>query len=245
MDDEEEGDPIGESNNSRGRLLAQLIEAVTMEPLRIVNSFSHYLEESPNFIPSNLFLSAQSNNAASIAPLESSSGVIDDYMTANDGGPLLIDDSHHHQFNQNHESTWSQLMSTLFYKHKPVSLTPETNQQLINDTTSHLGTTMTQHQYQDIKFDINWSSFILACILIMLMLSTAIGNLFVIMAIVVEKNLRTIGNYLVLSLAIADLLVACLVMPLAGIYQILDKWTLGVLLCDIWTSADVFCCTGK
>jgi len=95
------------------------------------------------------------------------------------------------------------------------------------------------------KFDINWSNFLLASILIMLMLTTAVGNLFVIVAILIERNLRTIGNYLVLSLAIADLLVACLVMPLAGIYQILERWTLGILLCDIWTSADVFCCTGK
>lgn len=95
------------------------------------------------------------------------------------------------------------------------------------------------------KFDINWSNSLLALILIMLMLTTAVGNLFVIVAILIERNLRTIGNYLVLSLAIADLLVALLVMPLAAISQILQRWTLGVLLCDIWTSADVFCCTGR
>lgn len=114
---------------------------------------------------------------------------------------------------QREESTWSQLITALFY--------------------------------QSDEFDINWFNFILALILIMLMLTTAIGNLFVIVAILIERNLRTIGNYLVLSLAIADLLVACLVMPLAGIYQILQSWTLGVALCDVWTSADVFCCTGK
>lgn len=111
------------------------------------------------------------------------------------------------------QSTWSLLLSALFYKVD--------------------------------EFDINWSNFILALILVMLMLTTAVGNLFVIVAILIERNLRTIGNYLVLSLAIADLLVALLVMPLAGIYQILERWTLGVLLCDIWTSADVFCCTGE
>lgn len=110
-------------------------------------------------------------------------------------------------------TTWSLLLSALFYKLD--------------------------------SFDVNWSNFILAIILVMLMLTTAVGNLFVIVAILIERNLRTIGNYLVLSLAIADLLVACLVMPLAGIYQILERWTLGILLCDIWTSADVFCCTGK
>jgi len=120
------------------------------------------------------------------------------------------------ELNQLEQSTWSLLMSALFFYKAPEN-----------------------------QLEINWANFLLALVLIMLMLTTAIGNLFVIVAIVIERNLRTIGNYLVLSLAIADLLVACLVMPLAGIYQILDRWTLGILLCDIWTSADVFCCTGK
>lgn len=102
-----------------------------------------------------------------------------------------------------------------------------------------------QQDFADQVVHLNWPNIILALVLVMLMLSTAIGNLFVIVAILIERNLRTIGNYLVLSLAIADLLVALLVMPPAGIYRILERWTLGVLLCDIWTSADVFCCTGK
>lgn len=92
---------------------------------------------------------------------------------------------------------------------------------------------------------INWPKLLLAIFFLLIMLSTAIGNLFVIFAILLERNLRTVGNYLVLSLAIADLLVACLVMPLASIYKVLDTWTLGIGLCDVWTSADVFCCTGE
>lgn len=118
-------------------------------------------------------------------------------------------------FNSQQSSTWSLIIAALLYSNGAQQL------------------------------DISWPNSLLAMILVMLMLTTAVGNLFVIVAILIERNLRTIGNYLVLSLAIADLLVACLVMPLAGIYQILDRWTLGVLLCDIWTSTDVFCCTGK
>lgn len=99
--------------------------------------------------------------------------------------------------------------------------------------------------YKSDTFDTNWMNVFLAAAIIVLFSATVIGNSFVIMAILIERNLRTIGNYLVLSLAIADLLVALLVMPMAGIYQILDRWTLGVFYCEIWTSADVFCCTGK
>lgn len=53
------------------------------------------------------------------------------------------------------------------------------------------------------------------------------------------------ANYLILSLAVADLLVACLVMPLGAVYQVTGKWLLGPELCDMWTSSDVLCCTAS
>ncbi|XP_013771884.1 5-hydroxytryptamine receptor 2B-like [Limulus polyphemus] len=82
-------------------------------------------------------------------------------------------------------------------------------------------------------------------ILSLLILATILGNVFVIAAILVEKNLRAVGNYLVLSLALTDLLVACLVMPLGAVYEISQEWLLGPLLCDLWTSCDVLCCTAS
>lgn len=41
-----------------------------------------------------------------------------------------------------------------------------------------------------------------------------------IVAVFIEKNLRNVANYLVVSLAVADLMVACLVMPLGAIYEV-------------------------
>ncbi|XP_028902218.2 5-hydroxytryptamine receptor 2B isoform X2 [Zeugodacus cucurbitae] len=87
---------------------------------------------------------------------------------------------------------------------------------------------------------------IVMCIVLgLLIFVTIIGNVFVIAAIILERNLQNMGNYLVVSLAVADLLVACLVMPLGAVYEISEGWILGPELCDIWTSCDVLCCTAS
>ena len=51
-----------------------------------------------------------------------------------------------------------------------------------------------------------------------------VGNIFVIAAIILERNLQSVANYLILSLAVADLLVAVLVMPLGAVYQVSFYW---------------------
>ncbi|XP_048518876.1 5-hydroxytryptamine receptor [Dendroctonus ponderosae] len=43
----------------------------------------------------------------------------------------------------------------------------------------------------------------------------------------------------------ADLMVACLVMPLGAIYVVNINWIMGPELCDMWTSIDVLCCTAS
>jgi 5-hydroxytryptamine receptor 1 len=43
----------------------------------------------------------------------------------------------------------------------------------------------------------------------------------VIAAVFFEKNLQnSVANYLIVSLAVADLMVACLVMPLGALYEV-------------------------
>ncbi len=86
---------------------------------------------------------------------------------------------------------------------------------------------------------------ITATILGVFTLCTVVGNVFVIAAILLERNLRSVGNYLVFSLAVADLMVACLVMPLGAVSVVSGQWTLGAILCDVWTIADVLCCTAS
>ncbi|XP_064456563.1 5-hydroxytryptamine receptor 2B-like [Ornithodoros turicata] len=82
-------------------------------------------------------------------------------------------------------------------------------------------------------------------LLSLVIVATVIGNIFVMAAILMERNLRTVSNYLVLSLAVADLMVACLVMPLGAVYEVTQEWVLAPELCDVWTCCDVLCCTAS
>ncbi|KAG8191870.1 hypothetical protein JTE90_019805 [Oedothorax gibbosus] len=84
---------------------------------------------------------------------------------------------------------------------------------------------------------------LLLCIVILV---TVIGNVLVLAAIIREINLQTLSNHLVFSLAVADLLVALLVMPLGAQYEVLgNHWILGPTLCEVWTFVDVMCCTSS
>lgn len=88
-------------------------------------------------------------------------------------------------------------------------------------------------------------NMILATILGILILITLIGNVFVIFAIMNDRDLKRIGNYLILSLAVADFLVALAVMPIGAITEVYGEWVLGSRWCEVWTSADVFCCASS
>ena len=73
----------------------------------------------------------------------------------------------------------------------------------------------------------------------------AIGNLLVIASVATNKRLRTITNYYVMSLAVADLLVSCLVMPLSIVVELTGVWSFGQAVCDMWVSCDVLLCTAS
>jgi len=87
--------------------------------------------------------------------------------------------------------------------------------------------------------------FVSLVVLGTIILAAIVGNIFVVTAIAVDRNLRTVANYLIASLAVADLLVAALVMPLAAVNEVSARWFLGRQLCDTWISFDVTCCTSS
>ncbi|KAM4810337.1 histamine H2 receptor-like [Rhinophrynus dorsalis] len=76
-------------------------------------------------------------------------------------------------------------------------------------------------------------------------LVTFLGNMVVFICPAVEKRLRTVTYMFIMSLAMADLLVACLVMPFSIIYEVTGMWLFGKQFCKVWISFDVMFCTAS
>ena len=87
---------------------------------------------------------------------------------------------------------------------------------------------------------------LLTCVVLAaIILAAIVGNAFVVAAIALERNLQSVANYLIASLAVTDLLVAVLVMPLAAVNEISSRWFFGAAACDVFVSFDVLCCTAS
>ncbi|XP_049310282.1 dopamine D2-like receptor isoform X1 [Bactrocera dorsalis] len=75
---------------------------------------------------------------------------------------------------------------------------------------------------------------------------TLFGNILVILSVCRERSLQTVTNYFIVSLAIADLLVAVVVMPFA-VYVLVNRgrWDLPGFICDFYIAMDVICSTSS
>ncbi|XP_070541562.1 5-hydroxytryptamine receptor 1F-like [Ptychodera flava] len=90
-----------------------------------------------------------------------------------------------------------------------------------------------------------WQAVLICFILGSVILLTIIGNCLVVLSVCLVRKLRTPANYLYVSLAVSDLSVAILVMPLALVNEISGSWSLGPATCDMWIAFDVMACTSS
>jgi dopamine receptor D1 len=71
------------------------------------------------------------------------------------------------------------------------------------------------------------------------------GNSLVCIAVIRERHLQNTTNYFLTSLAFTDCLVACLVMPIAAVVEFIGYFPFDSLICNIWLTFDVCCCTSS
>lgn len=83
-------------------------------------------------------------------------------------------------------------------------------------------------------------------LLAMLVVATFVWNLLVLVTILRVRTFHRVPHNLVASMAISDVMVAALVMPLSLVHELNGrKWKLGRVLCQVWISFDVLCCTAS
>ncbi|KAG7215436.1 hypothetical protein INR49_022506 [Caranx melampygus] len=89
----------------------------------------------------------------------------------------------------------------------------------------------------------NWPALVFGILLIVVIIC---GNLLVCLSVFTEKALKTTTNYFIVSLAVADLMLAVLVLPLFVFSEFQDGvWTLGMTVCDGLMTMDVMLCTAS
>ncbi|GMT10136.1 hypothetical protein PFISCL1PPCAC_1433, partial [Pristionchus fissidentatus] len=95
-----------------------------------------------------------------------------------------------------------------------------------------------------IKEDLGYNWFGLGLVTIPLV--TIIGNALVIVSVLRFRALHSAINFLILGLAVADLLVALFVMPFAVYVHVMNShWNIGVFTCDLYMACDVACSTAS
>jgi len=86
---------------------------------------------------------------------------------------------------------------------------------------------------------------VVATLLFVVIVGTATGNCFVVVALIRYRNLRTVSNYLIGNLAVSDFLLATTILPLSTVNECLGYWVFGRTACEIWLTLDVLYCTAS
>ncbi|XP_053643680.2 octopamine receptor beta-2R-like [Cherax quadricarinatus] len=73
-----------------------------------------------------------------------------------------------------------------------------------------------------------------------IILVSVMGNVLVIISIGLNRKLQLLTNYFLVSLAMADMLVASCAMTFNASVEISGRWLFGYIMCDLWNSFDVY-----
>ncbi|VDK17524.1 unnamed protein product, partial [Anisakis simplex] len=91
-----------------------------------------------------------------------------------------------------------------------------------------------------------WIHPAIAILLATFCLLTVAGNCLVVIAVCTKRYLRNPTGYLIVSLALADLIVGLVVMPLNSLFEMTrHKWILGLTVCDVFHALDILASTSS
>ncbi|XP_065321241.1 uncharacterized protein LOC135928713 [Gordionus sp. m RMFG-2023] len=88
-------------------------------------------------------------------------------------------------------------------------------------------------------------SITLGSVICLMNLWMFVGNSLVILVILIYPKLRTTRNYMILSLAFADLLISLTVVPFSSLNLILRKWLFSQAYCKVYVSLDFLLSTAS
>ncbi|CAL8254909.1 unnamed protein product [Lota lota] len=83
-----------------------------------------------------------------------------------------------------------------------------------------------------------WQVVFIVLLTSLLSLITIIGNVLVVLSFKVNRQLKTVNNYFLLSLAVADLIIGVISMNLYTAYIVMGQWSMGNWACDLWLAID-------
>ena len=75
--------------------------------------------------------------------------------------------------------------------------------------------------------------------------ATIVGNVLVILSVFTYRPLKSVQNFFIVSLSVADLAVAILVMPFNVANFVIGHWVFGAVWCNIWLTFDILICTAS
>uniref|UniRef100_A0A914C1F3 G-protein coupled receptors family 1 profile domain-containing protein n=1 Tax=Acrobeloides nanus TaxID=290746 RepID=A0A914C1F3_9BILA len=94
--------------------------------------------------------------------------------------------------------------------------------------------------------EIQWRHPALAFLMASFCIITVTGNCLVVAAVCTKRYLRNPTGYLIVSLAVADLIVGLIVMPLNSLFEMTRHvWLLGLTMCDLFHALDILASTSS
>ena len=95
---------------------------------------------------------------------------------------------------------------------------------------------------EKLTYDEHIVIWIIKCLVMCsIILVSILGNMLVIVSVALHRRLHCPANYLLVSLASADLLVALCAMTFNASVELSGgRWLFGTVMCDLWNSSDVY-----